>query len=430
MDRAKPPRVLLLGAAGFLGRHIAAALEKAGCEVTRGQRRASHEGEIAIDFARDLAPETWIPRLAGVDVIINAVGILRETTAAPFAAIHRDATIAVLEGARAAGVRRFIQVSALGARDDPKNEDLAYFTSKAAADHAILAATGIEVCVLRPSLVFGPDGASSRALLGAASLPLHLLPGNGEQQVQPIHIDDLGELVARLATQPEAPPRLLAAVGPRALDFAELLQVNRAQLGLGRAWSIGLPLPLVRGFAHVAGLWPRGVLCPETLRMLLRGNTADPAPAGTLLARPLRPPEEFLDPGASGSARGQACWWWLGPLSRAFLALLWLTSGLLGLFHSGTEVDAWLARLGLSGAQGDAVRIAASMLDIVLAGLTLAWPRPALWLTQILVVLVFTLLASLAAPQLWLHPFAPLLKNLPILALLLALWAQANRPAR
>ena len=190
--RSPLPRVLVLGASGFLGRHVVHALRCAGATVVRGVRRAQQADEIAIDFTCDLDPDIWRPRLNGIDVVVNAVGILQVRPDAPFDAIHRAAPLAVLRGCELAGVRRFIQISALGsgATRDP----LGYFATKTAAEEALLASTSVTAVIIRPSLVFGEDGASSAVMLAAASLPIQFLPGDGAQLVQPVHVDDLALL--------------------------------------------------------------------------------------------------------------------------------------------------------------------------------------------------------------------------------------------
>ncbi len=402
-------------------------LRSAGCHVRLGVRHPTRVEEIAADYLDDREPQSWLPKLAHIDVVINAVGILRETPSAPFAAVHTEAPIALLRACEIVGVRRFIQISALGIDDTTTSEPLAYFASKLAADRALMASP-LEICVLRPSLVFGLDGASSRSLLAAASLPLHLLPGEGKQPVQPIHIDDLCALITLLVVRTEAPPRLLPAVGPRALGFAELLAVYRCNLGLPPPWQIALPMSWVRGLVRLAEFLPQRVVARETLAMLERGNTADPEPTSRILGHAPRPPEAFVAPAEREGTRRNANALWLEPLARLALALLWLISGLLGLIFIDPRVPAWLARLGLDPTAADVARYAASGLDLAFAGLSLFWPRRALWLAQFLLVAAYTPLASLAAPEEWLHPFGPLLKNLPIAVLLLWLWA--NTPVK
>ena len=108
--------VLLLGADGFLGRHLQIALETAGHTVRRGVHRPVRRAdEIAVDYARDVDPGAWRGRLTGVDAVINTVGILREGRGRRFDAIHDQAPRALFAACREAGVRRVIQVSALGA---------------------------------------------------------------------------------------------------------------------------------------------------------------------------------------------------------------------------------------------------------------------------------------------------------------------------
>ena len=104
--------VLLLGADGFLGRHLQIALETAGHTVRRGVHRPVRRAdEIAVDYARDVDPDAWRGRLNGVDAVINTVGILREGRGRRFDAIHDQAPRALFAACREAGVRRVIQVS-------------------------------------------------------------------------------------------------------------------------------------------------------------------------------------------------------------------------------------------------------------------------------------------------------------------------------
>ena len=96
--------VLLTGASGFIGSHLAKALAAAGhrviCAVRNpGSRHDPRFGYIAADFTRDFDSSAWLPRLAGVDVIINAVGIIRETAQQSFDAIHVRGPVALFQAA-------------------------------------------------------------------------------------------------------------------------------------------------------------------------------------------------------------------------------------------------------------------------------------------------------------------------------------------
>ena len=94
-------RILVTGATGFIGSAITSALRKYGHDVFAFVHRAenlhlpSGVETMAVNYMQDLTAEAWLPRLAGVDVVINAVGILRESARAGFAELHHLAPRAV-----------------------------------------------------------------------------------------------------------------------------------------------------------------------------------------------------------------------------------------------------------------------------------------------------------------------------------------------
>ena len=131
-------RVLLTGASGFIGSAIAAALQARGHAVVRVQRRAPGDGGdvVQADFARPPGRAWWEPRLAGIDAVVNAVGILRDRPGQRFQALHVDAPLELFHACVAAGVPVVLQVSALGADDQARS---AYHRSKKQADDALRA---------------------------------------------------------------------------------------------------------------------------------------------------------------------------------------------------------------------------------------------------------------------------------------------------
>ena len=236
--------VLLLGASGFLGRHIAAALIEGGHAVIRAARRppprtsSPSERWIALDLMDERSPAEWSKLLAGVDATINGIGILRETRVQTFERIHVQGPQALFAACAAAGVR-VIQISALGA---DACSPIAYLRSKGAADAHLLRTVERGV-VVRPSLVFGVGGASARLFTRLAALPILPLPHQGAQLVQPIHVEDLAALIRTIAECDAPAQRIVSAVGPRPLTLKELLATLRAQMGLPPAWTIANPTP-------------------------------------------------------------------------------------------------------------------------------------------------------------------------------------------
>lgn len=112
-ERGRAQRVLLVGATGFIGRRIRSVLEEAGHTVIAAARRAA-AGEMQVDLARDTDPSVWRSRVQGIDVVINAAGAFHDVPDNALAALHGAGPAALFEAAARQGVKRIIQVSALG----------------------------------------------------------------------------------------------------------------------------------------------------------------------------------------------------------------------------------------------------------------------------------------------------------------------------
>ena len=267
-------RVLLTGASGFIGGHARRALDRAGYAVVPADRRHG------VDFDRMLTVEDWLPHLRDVDAVINSVGIIVEARGQTFENLHQRAPAALFRACARVGVRRVVQISALGADERAFTR---YQRSKKAADD-VLRGLPLEWFVLRPSLVYGEGGASAAMFQRIARLPVLPLAGAGRQFVQPVHVDDL--VATLLQCLRSASGRLtLDVVGPRPLTLAEWLRVIRARLGRAPAPILAVPWWLAMAFASVAR-FALPILHPDNLRMLRRGNTADVAPLTAFLGRP------------------------------------------------------------------------------------------------------------------------------------------------
>jgi uncharacterized protein YbjT (DUF2867 family) len=410
-------KILLCGADGFLGRHIAAMLAERGHTVLRGVHRAGLLGDLAMDYRSDTSAETWLPRLAGVDAVINAVGILRETRPGDFELIHHRAPAALFEACRRADIRRVIQISALGTARTP------YLSTKHAADQA-LRRTLPSGIVLRPGLVFGEDGASTRFFLALASLPIQA-DIRGAGPVQPVHIADLVGVVARLVEGAPSEGGILELPGPCRLSYGEWMATYRAGLGLAPALTVAVPASLMALVARLAGPLPGSLLNTDTWAMLRAGNTGDAHPAQAVLGHPLMAPVHFVAPQRAEPLRLCALAQWRRPLLQAVLAVIWLVSALTSAaIYPVEDSVALLAPFGLAGVPALQVLAGAAGLDLLMGVLTLTRPGRRLWLAQLALVAGYSLLVAWRLPVFLIHPFGPILKNLAVATLLIQLWAE------
>jgi uncharacterized protein YbjT (DUF2867 family) len=428
---AETKTVLVCGASGFLGSHIVRTLELRGHRVLRGLRQTPPSGSedplrpsLLIDFEQDQTPAAWHERLKGIDVVVNAVGILRETGSQRFESLHVDGPVALFEACVDAGVDRVIQISALGA---DQQGSTSYHQSKHRADEALLGLP-LNSVVLQPSLVFGAQGASSRLFAALATLPVTPLPADGEQLVQPVHVDDLSLAVALLVEGRGPARRRLAVAGAQAISLRDYLGALREGLGLNPAPVLQTPRWLVERLARWGNRRPQALLDMDSWRMLERGNTSGDTGLSELLGRPARPIAQFIEAGERSLVRQAGLLLWWLPLLRTSLALVWLSAGLLSLgIFPVNESLAMLSRLGVGPALAVLLLYGAAGLNLLLGLATLVWPGRRLWLAQALLVLLYTAIISVFLPEQWLHPFGPVVKNLPILALLGLLWAFEER---
>lgn len=286
-------RILICGASGFVGRHLDAALRNAGHEVVRGVRRPRQPGDIAIDYLHDTDVTTWLPRLFGIDAVINAVGVLRDSTAQPMAKLLDAAPRALFAAAAQTGVTRIVQISALGVGT---GISVPYMQRRQVADE-FLQTLELDWAILRPSLIFGLDGASTRMFLRLARMPLVLLPDAGSQLVQPVHIDDLAAAVVRLLAAESGSTRLrstIECVSAETVTLAGLISSYGTQQG-GRAPRIhAMPRPVLKALAWLGDRVRALPLGSDTLAMLDSGCVGNAERFAAVLGRPARGHREFL----------------------------------------------------------------------------------------------------------------------------------------
>jgi uncharacterized protein YbjT (DUF2867 family)/uncharacterized membrane protein YphA (DoxX/SURF4 family) len=424
-------RVLLTGATGFIGSHLALGLRAAGHVVVCAARASARNlppgcsERVNADFTRDLDPSDWAPKLAGMDAVVNAVGILREQGQQTFELVHVRAPCALFDACVLAQVSRVLNISALGADDRAVS---AYHLSKRRADEH-LRTLPLAWTIVQPSLVYGVSGTSAQLFNTLASAPILALPGGGRQRLQPIHIDDVVAGIRAALESKAAQGRIVPFVGPEQLSLRDYLQQLRGAMGLQPARVISVPLSAVHLAARVGEHVPGSLIDRETLGMLERGNTGDAAPITALLHRRPRPVGEFIRAEEAQFVRRAAQLSWLLPILRISIAIVWIVTGIVSLgLYPVEESYRLLERVGVPAILAPLFLYGAAALDLALGFATLLMrKRRMLWLAQCALILFYTVMITLRLPEFWLHPYGPLLKNLPMLAAIAALYVLERR---
>ena len=240
-------RILLLGGTGFVGRHVCEHLARAGLQMSVPTRRAINAQAVqtlpgVTVIEADIHDEATLARLLpGHDAVVSLVGVLHGN-AARFQRTHVELPRTLAKTMKAAGVRRLVHVSALGASPSGPSR---YQRSKAAGE-TLLHESGLDLTLLRPSVIFGAGDSFLRLFARLqASLPVMLLPG-ASARLQPVWVGDVASAVVRCLRDPATIGQIYELAGPRAFTLRELVQLAGRLSGHPRP-VIGLPL----AFGHL-----------------------------------------------------------------------------------------------------------------------------------------------------------------------------------
>jgi NADH dehydrogenase len=253
--------ILVIGGAGFIGRHIVARLVDRGLRVTiptRHRARARHlillptVEVVEADIHRD---DALARLLRGHEAVINLVGILQGSRGTPygreFASAHVELPRRIVAGCTALGIQRLLHMSALGA--DPNGPSM-YQRSKGDGE-ALVRASALEWTIYRPSVVFGPD---DRFLNTFAALArwFPLLPiGGADVRFQPVWVGDVADAFVNSLDNRDTVRQTYELAGPRIYTLRELVQFSAAAAGHPRP-VIALPDALARVQARLMELAP------------------------------------------------------------------------------------------------------------------------------------------------------------------------------
>lgn len=420
-------RILITGASGFIGSHVTQALIQAGHAVTvcvrspaAARRRWPGVNAIAADYVKDRHVADWLPRLEGIDVVINAVGIIREKGAQTFEALHTATPYALFKACEQAGVGKVVQISALGADETAFSR---YHLSKRAADECL---QGLHVSwvILMPSIVYGPGAKSMAFFRAIASLPWIPLVEKGDQRVQPIHIGDLVKALMHVIRPERRGGLKVALVGPGAIALKEIYTQLRRWLGLGTARFVSVPYRLTLLGARLGSVLGDSPLTSESVRMLRKGNVADVAPFVEQFGfEPMSFEQALAATPAQQADRWHAGLFFLRPLLRLSIAFVWIFTGIVSAFVFPVEQSyALLARVGIEGIWAPVMLYGAALTDFALGVATLAaWRLHWIAAIQIAVMALYTLIITFTQPEQWIHPFGPISKNVPLIVATLAM---------
>ncbi|MFZ5451922.1 MAG: complex I NDUFA9 subunit family protein [Thermodesulfobacteriota bacterium] len=271
-------RVLITGATGFVGRYVVRELLGRGHEVRCLARPGSagkvEAGEGVEVFTGDALHAGEVARAAqGCEAVVHLVGIIREFPGrgVTFEKVHVQATENVENAARDAGVKRFLHMSALGARPEPADP---YHVTNFRAEE-LVQQSGIPYTIFRPSVIYGPEDQSLN-LFAKQIKTLRVVPviGDGLYQMQPVPVATVAQAFALALELPHTENRTYEVGGPEPLTFNAIIDTLAAVLG-HKVLKVHVMVWSMRLLAGLFGRFPWFPLTTGQIRMLLEGSTCD-----------------------------------------------------------------------------------------------------------------------------------------------------------
>jgi uncharacterized protein YbjT (DUF2867 family) len=269
--------IAIVGASGFVGRHLARRLREAGLSVRAVLRDSSRARALpaGIDLAQaDLLDRSALDRaLGGASVVVHAAAITadrKEAYPGQYRRVHVDGTRNLVEAARAAGVQRIVLLNGLGTR---RGGEGSYMRTRWEMGEAVRTSS-LGWVALQPSILFGKGAPFPSALARLARRSPVMPVLGGGRKLQPMWIEDLVTCLQKCAQDPRWDGRAIDLGGPEQLTFAEVTRLIVQAAGVRRP-MVPLPLPMARLQARAFSLLPNPPLVPATLELFDFDNITD-----------------------------------------------------------------------------------------------------------------------------------------------------------
>ncbi|MDA8562158.1 SDR family oxidoreductase, partial [Gammaproteobacteria bacterium] len=424
--------ILITGANGFIAREIIANLSLLKHEIIACVRSKSFinipcSKLIEIDFKKKISEKSWAPYLENIDAVINCAGVFQTARDKTMWDIHYNTPKALFNACKNSGVKKIIQISALGI----DKVDTLYAKTKLAADK-YLESININSTIIRPSLVYSKGSYGGTSLLrGLSGFPFIIpVPGQSKSMQQPIHIDDLTHIVAKSLELPGK--QILHAAGNEKLTLNKLLFKLRNWLGFKKVKTLVIPNIALRIGAKIGNFIHNSQMSETGIKMLSIDLTANKEEELNLINTIKFKPRGYSDGlncmVSSVQDRWHAKLYFLKPLLCISIAFIWIFSGIVTLLPESSSIYFDLLNKSKIPIPLQEVSLYTfSIIDIFL-GLATLFNFKLIYtgIIQISIILFYTLIISILTLDLWIHPLAPLAKNIPILTAILVMMALEN----
>lgn len=428
-------KALVLGGYGLIGLAVVKRLLRKNIEVValgRSQSQINSHAKLCTWIVADLATlthkEQWQPIISGVDIVINAAGVLQSNWHTSISSIQETAIKALIDACEEDSLQRFIQISAPGVAQTSSTE---FLRSKFEADKHLMNSS-LDWTLLRPGLVLSPQAFGGTALLRSlAAFPAIQPLVQSEKRLQTVLIVDVTEAVVECIGNKQTISGVYDLMETESHTLEEIVAAFRHWLGFKpAAFCLDVPLfiaYLVSKIADFAGqLGWRSPLRTTALKVLQDQVLGSPDAWTRTTNKALCSLQQSLEQiPATRQERLFARMQLAFPAVLSFTAIFWILSGVVGLFRIEQATAIVEPALGANFAISSVVIGSFADIAIGLAFLVRRFFRMAC-MASMAVAALYLLMATLFTPQLWLDPLGPLMKIIPSIALSTLLLAMTD----
>jgi uncharacterized protein YbjT (DUF2867 family) len=274
------PIITVFGATGFLGQRIVRRLYEHGCAVRIASRHPTQARALFGTNDPRLRPidgdirsgQSVADAIAGARGVVNSVSLYVEHGKETFHAVHVEGAQRVAVEARRLGVEQLVHISGIGADAQSRSP---YIRSRGQGELAVRTAYPGAILV-RPAVMFGPDDAFLTVILKLLQrLPAYPIFGSGTTKLQPAHVDDVAEAVARIVQRAERDPITIECGGPQVYTYRDLVRSVAQEAGL-KSRLIPVPFGAWYALARVAELLPSPAITRNQIALIQINTVTSP----------------------------------------------------------------------------------------------------------------------------------------------------------
>src|SRR5450631_2507731 len=276
-------KVTVFGGTGFLGHRVVQRLLERDFSVRVASRHPERTAALFPDVQlgiesihADINDDRSVAAaVAGVEGVVNAVSLYVESGQETFHSVHVTAAARVARLAREAGVERFIHVSGIGSDAGSASP---YIRSRGEGEKVVRDAFPAAT-LIRPSVMFGRGDSFVGAVAGMLRhLPVFPLFGRGQTKLQPAHVEDIAEAIAR-AMQTTQSRMCYELGGPRIYTYRSLLEMIARHLGK-KPILVPMPFALWHALAYVAEMLPQPPITRNQVELMQIDGVMSPGAPG------------------------------------------------------------------------------------------------------------------------------------------------------